>query len=92
MTAKRSPEKVRDDELNDIRAVMNMESGRRFMSKLLGKARIFESTYAGSTNDTMFAEGGRNLGLFILSEIDEACPERTIEMMRETYERNRDSD
>ncbi len=88
----RTAQQVRDEELDDIRAVMNMESGRRFVSKLLGRARIFESTYAGSTNDTMFAEGGRNLGLFILSEIDEACPERTIEMMRETYERNRDTD
>lgn len=92
MTDNRNPAQIRDDELNDVRAVMNMESGRRFVSRLLGRARIFETTYAGSTNDTMFAEGGRNIGLFIMSEIDEACPERTIEMMRETYERNRDTD
>lgn len=91
MTDKRKPEQIRNEELDDIRAVMNMESGRRFMSRLLGRARIFESCYAGSTNDTMFHEGERNIGLFILSEIDEACPQRTIEMMRESYERNRDT-
>lgn len=72
-----------DQEKADIQAVMRMESGRRFVSRILGRARLYETSFAGASNQTIFNEGMRNLGLTILSEIDEACPQYVLDMMKE---------
>ena len=75
----------RQEAINDIIAVMKEPAGRRFIWRLLEKARIFSSPYAGSTNDTMVRLGEHNLGLFVLTEIIDASPENYLLMQNEHY-------
>lgn len=84
--------KERERELEDVLAVMKMESGRAFVRRILGKARLYQTSFAGQSNQTIFNEGMRNLGLMILHDCEEASPELVIKMMSEDNdERNRNA-
>lgn len=85
-------DKQRQQELDDVLAVMKMESGRAFMRRILGRARIYETSFAGQSNQTIFNEGMRNLGLIILSECEEASPELVLKMMSEENDERRRND
>lgn len=80
--------KERELELDQLKTVMSTSSGRRVMHRLLEKAGVYRLSYAGSTNDTMFNEGQRNQGLFLLSELMEASPALYFEMLTENTNGN----
>ena len=82
---KRQEKLERREDLNDLIAVMSTPQGRRFIWRLLTKARIFSSPYAGSTNDTMMNLGEHNLGLFVMTEVIDACPDKYLLMQNEHY-------
>jgi hypothetical protein len=73
-------------ELEDLVAVMETEAGRRLVWRLLSRAGVFTSSFTGNSA-TFFNEGKRDMGLFILAEIMEACDEQYFIMTRE----NRDA-
>ena len=69
-------------EIEDVVAVMETESGRRLVWRLLCRAGVFTSSFTGNST-TFFNEGRRDQGLFLLSEIMEACDELYYVMTRE---------
>jgi hypothetical protein len=73
----------RSKELADVKAVMMTEPGRRVVSRLLGWSRLYQTSFAGQSNQTIFNEGMRNVGLMLLREVDEACPDLLLRMMAE---------
>ena len=85
-------EKIREEQtVNDLRTLMNTAHGRRFIRRLIvdvcGRDR---STYingpTGRDSDKDFLEGGRNIGLQVLAEVREACPEQWLLTEKEHYE------
>jgi len=72
----------RTRDLGDLTIVMNSEAGRRFVWRLLSAAHCFQTSFTGDT-ETFFREGERNLGLQILTDLLEECPERFALMARE---------
>ena len=70
---------------NDVIAVMDTAAGRRYIWRLLEKARIFSSPYMGSTNDTMVKLGEHNFGLFIMTAVIDANAELYLLMQKEHY-------
>ncbi|MCQ4813561.1 Bbp19 family protein [Cloacibacillus evryensis] len=63
----------REEEINDLRAVLSSVSGRRFIWRLLERGGVFRSSFnAESDSYTAFNEGRRNLGLLVLNDILEA--------------------
>lgn len=85
-TKTKRQEKLDEQEKNnDIIAVMNTPQGRRFIWRWLEKARIFRSPYAGSTNDTMVNLGEHNLGLAVMTQVIDACPDLYLLMQNEHY-------
>lgn len=61
---------------NDFLWLMDDPRGRRFIWQLMGRCRIFEpvfNTHGGLMN---FNEGRRDVGLFLLGEINRLCPEK----------------
>lgn len=76
----------RQDQLNDICAVLATGQGRRFIWRLLEKAHLFQTSYAGATNATFFNEGERNVGLWVYLELMEANPELVLLMQQESKE------
>ncbi len=74
----------REEETNDLRAVLSSASGRRFVWRLLERSGVFRSSFnAVSDSYTAFNEGRRNLGLRVLNDILEADPDAFTLMQKE---------
>lgn len=65
---------ARAQEFSDFRWLMGDHRGRRFMWRALEKTRMFMSSMGPTDAATNFNEGQRNVGLFLLSEINAVCP------------------
>jgi len=80
-------EKFREEqEMNDLRFVMNNRAGRRFMYRYICKCGVFKlSAQGGSVQDqsTFLNEGRRDIGLSLLGDIQDAAPEAYSLMMSE---------
>jgi len=83
--AVRDEKNRREQELNDVRNVLNSAFGRRFVWRLLEFSGIYKTSFTGNSH-TFFNEGMRNIGLSIMTDINEACPEQLITMMKEAKE------
>lgn len=73
----------RDVEIEDVKWLMAHEQGRRIAHKLLEKAGVFRVSFSPNAMQMAFNEGHRNMGVFLLSEIHEVCPERYHQMIKE---------
>jgi hypothetical protein len=73
----------RQQELEDIKWLMSHKAGRKIAWRLLDKAGVFRTSFSPNGSQTFFNEGQRNIGLFVLGEVMEACPERFAEMQKE---------
>ncbi|MBT2339526.1 MULTISPECIES: Bbp19 family protein [Pseudomonas] len=58
----------------DFRWLMNDERGRRFMWRLMGHCKVFEPSFNPHGGIMNFNEGQRNVGLFLLGEVNQLCP------------------
>lgn len=75
---------LRQRELDDISWVMGDARGRRVMNRIWELACMWQvSPNIDSPLRTAFHEGGRNLGLALLSDVNEACPEQFLAAMAE---------
>lgn len=70
---------ARQQEVEDIRWLMNSESGRRIVWHLLEACGLRRLSYTG-THETFFREGQRSVGLQLLTLISTHCPERLAEL------------
>lgn len=78
-------EKARMRELADVKTVMSTEAGRRFLFRQLVNAGVYVCSYQAnqSAEHTAFKEGGRNAGLRLMSELQQASPALFITMQEE---------
>lgn len=83
--AKLQGERVRDKrdrELEDVRWMLSSREGRRFFWRLISHCHVFETSFTGN-NTTFFKEGERNIGIFLLTELNAAAPEAYALMQSE---------
>jgi hypothetical protein len=73
----------RDRHLNDIRVMVASVEGRRFYWKVMESCGIFQTSFTGEVNSTMFNEGRRSIGLLMLFDLMEAKPSAFEQMKRE---------
>lgn len=76
----------RENELNDLRLICETEHGRRFIWSLIEQAGVWRTTYTGEALSAAFAEGKRNTGLKVFSDVMEACPDQYLAMAKEASE------
>jgi hypothetical protein len=76
---------------SDFKWLMSHAKGRRIVWSLLEKAHVFQSSYTGD-NTTFFREGERNIGLFLMAQINEFCPDLYVQMVLEQNENDRNND
>lgn len=86
-TRKRKDESIRDRELADLKMVMDSLEGRRFVWRLLDKAGVFRTSFTGNSA-TFFNEGMRNIGLIVMADLNESCPDKYLQMMTEAKSDN----
>jgi hypothetical protein len=75
--------RVHQKEIDDVRKILKTPEGRRYLWRMLGECGIFFNSFTPNSNQTAFNEGGRNIGLIILSDINEADPSAFAKMQNE---------
>lgn len=78
----RAAKAKRDKEVADFKQVVSTKEGRRFIWRLLEEAGVYRSSFTG-TSQTFFLEGQRNMGLLLIREIHEICPDVYTLMLKE---------
>jgi hypothetical protein len=72
----------RQQELNDVRAVLSTREGRRMFWRYLDFCGVYRTSFQGQFQ-TFFNEGQRNVGLVLLSDVNEADPKAHALMLEE---------
>ncbi len=77
---KRDP--IREQELADVEAVLNLPAGRRFYKRMLALSNALGASYTyGDTHATAFNEGLRRMGISLLNDAGQACPKLLHELL-----------
>ena len=71
-----------------ITSLMSTAFGREWIWDILASCHCFATTFSGDALTSAFAEGERNVGLRLLSDILTACPDQYIQAQRESNERS----
>lgn len=77
----------RENELVDIRAILDIPGGRRFLWRLLREFKLNQSIFEPNSR-IAYNSGRQDAGHFILGEIVEAQPEAFLQMMQERKEKD----
>ena len=74
----------RERELSDIRRILQLPEGRRFLWRVLEKGRVFQDAYAGeSIHGTNYNLGRQSVSRDFLNDILEADSRGLIQMQEE---------
>ena len=70
----RTQEKIeRDNELNDLRQFLRSKSGRGVLVRILERSGAFKLSMQADDRMTIFCEGQREIGLWLLGELKAVC-------------------
>ncbi len=67
----------------DLRSVMSIVSGRRFIARMLEASGMWRSSFKRDRNATDFCEGSRAIGLALWIDLKKNCPEDLIKLLME---------
>lgn len=70
-----------DDEV--VKTLLGSFAGRAWVWRKLSEAHIFETSFKSDVNQMIFAEGERNSGLRLLSQVMRVAPDSFILMSKE---------
>lgn len=73
---------ARDQQVDDIKWLMDHAQGRRFMARLLEVTGTRKSSFTGNST-TFFNEGARSVGVLLTDEIIAITPENYLAMLKE---------
>ncbi|EMT2447102.1 hypothetical protein WMF02_002101 [Acinetobacter baumannii] len=84
MAKKSQAELEREQQLNDLKSILDTEHGKRFLMRLINRAGIYQPTYASGTqpSDFAFMEGRREFGLFLLAEVTTVNTDAWLDMQK----------
>ena len=69
----------------DLDAIMRQDSGRRFLTKVLEKSGYFKSSYSEDARSHAFAEGMKELGYWLVEEMQEVNPAQLINILEDHH-------
>ncbi len=75
-------------ELNDLCAILARAEGRRFLWRILGHCKAFESVWSPNAQ-IHYNAGMQDVGHWLMAEITEANVETMLTMMREAIDNGR---
>lgn len=82
LEAKKRAKTAAKQEADDLKTVMSTVQGRRFVMALLDRTGLFRTSFTGNAS-TYFNEGRRDVGLRLLADINEQCPELYLTAQQE---------
>jgi hypothetical protein len=75
---------VFESAINDMKFILAIEQGRRFIWSMLSDCGIYSESADQSGSWTYYKEGRRSIGLKLLSKIMDADPDAYLKMMKES--------
>lgn len=75
----------RDVDLEDVKTLLGLPQGRRFIWRLLKQTKVFESVWSPSAQ-IHYNAGRQDFGHFIMGEVVKANPDALVQMMKESEE------
>ena len=87
--ARKTRKRTRTTEVEDLRAVLAIQSGRRVLWRILTQCGTFKSTAASDSSLMAYNAGRQDIGHFLLSEITHANPDLLPQLMSEAYKENK---
>lgn len=85
--AEQQPTEQQLQDIADFKWLMGDQRGRRFMWRTLGHCRLFQSSIGPTDAVTNYNEGQRNVGLLLLSQVNDLTPNLYAVMAAENVER-----
>lgn len=84
-------EQDRKAEIDELLWLMSDKRGRRWMWRRLQELGVYRLSYTFGSDfaATSFNEGRRSVGLSLLAQISQHCPERFNEMQKEAKQNER---
>jgi len=71
---------AREQEIEDLKAILATQAGIRFFKRLMADGHVFKTTFTGNSQG-YFLEGHRNLALKYFSDVCEAAPHVVKDLM-----------
>jgi hypothetical protein len=71
------------NEGEDFKWLMSNKRGRRVIWRWLERTGVYRSSFNHSGSITAFNEGARNIGLMLIAQVHEHCPEHYLTMLQE---------
>lgn len=81
--AKRKSKRREAERLDVLRSVLGTTQGRRFVYDLLAQCHVHRSSFSTDVAAMAFAEGERNIGLWLEAQVTFAAPDQYILMLKE---------
>ena len=75
----------RDREIDDIKSILRLPGGRRFILRVFVETGTMNASFTLNSMTTAFNEGKRDIGIWLLKEIDQAEPMAYSQMLREYF-------
>lgn len=72
--------------IDDFKWLMSNKRGRRFVWRLLERTGVFRTSFTG-TSATYFNEGQRNVGLMLIAQVNDCCPDAYAQMLQESKQK-----
>ena len=72
--AAQQPTEQELQDIADFKWLMSDHRGRRFMWRTMGHCRLFQSSIGHTDAITNYNEGQRNVGLLLLSQVNDLTP------------------
>ena len=88
--ADHKPTEQDQQDIADFKWLMSDHRGRRFLWKTMGEGRLFQSSIGPTDAVTNYNEGQRNIGLLLLSQVNDLTPELYAVMAAENVEQPAD--
>lgn len=77
--------KKRERELSDVKAILELPEGRRFLWRVLSDAKVFASCFHEKESYMAYLEGRRDVGLFVLNELTSANKNALTKIQNEHF-------
>lgn len=77
--------RARELELDDLRVLLGLPEGRRFVWRVLAESRAFASSFHPEPSRAAFGEGKRRVGLWLLAELQQADPTAFLGLMTDHW-------
>lgn len=74
---------IEEQNAKDFLAIMETPGGRRFIRRLLDATHVSQTSFTGEPMSTVFKEGERNIGLWLMAQINDNAFDQYVTLMKE---------